>query len=126
MAEIVIDQIVEEQKGDVILFLRQIEPWDKSETLMEFQKRLNGYIDAITQGFLYQKYPDLIRRPIRIRLLCYYEPSSNVRGKLDRATQTLAGLGIGFEIVHIKVDTEPSDKLKAGLSSFFRKLRRKN
>ena len=102
MADVTIDLISEEQ-GHVILWLRHAAPWDDREGVMEFQKRLNGYIDVVTQSVFYHNYPEFRHRPVRIRLICYHEPPALMRSKLDRVNQTLAGFGIGFEIKIIEI-----------------------
>lgn len=128
MSDTTIDQVSEDKNGNVILSLRQTEPWDKSQVLEQFQKRLNGYIDVLTHGALYKKYPDLTGKPVRIRLICYYAPPESMRSKLDRVNQTLAALSIGFEITQIEV-ADPAkrrDTIKDFIVSLYQRFRGKD
>lgn len=105
MAEVEIDRVEEERSGNVVLTLRHEGSWLDSGEMSTLQHRLNGYIDVITQGELYRKYPDLTGRPVRIRLICFQLPPEAVMPKLDRVTATLSQLGIGFELVQLSVET---------------------
>lgn len=125
MAETIVDEISEDRHGNVILLLRQTEPWANREALEQFQQRINGYIDIVTHGALHEKYPDLQTKPVRIRLLCYYAPPEEMQQKLNRVRQTLEQLKIGFEIVQINVENDRRDKLKERVVSLINKLRGK-
>jgi hypothetical protein len=122
MGETTIDQISEDREGNIILLLRQVERWDNPETLLEFQIRLNGYVDVVAQGALYEKYPDMRGRPVRIRLLCYDLPPQQVKLKLDQVNHELQQRGMGLEILQIKVETPQKMRAKDRLRSLFRRL----
>ena len=125
MGESTIDEVVEDGNGNVILLLRQIAPWENSQVLEQLQSRLNGYIDVVNHGVLYEKYPDLKGKPVYIRLLCTHKPPVEIGLKFERVNNTLANMNIGFEIMHIEVadPTKRKDRIKEAIISLVKRLR---
>src|SRR5436853_45996 len=99
MAETIIDQIQEEKDGTVVLVLRQSEPWTDASVMDKLNDRLNGYVSAILDGILVEKFSEFAGRKFKIRLVCYHDPPANVRTRIDRANFKLNRLGIDFHVM---------------------------
>jgi hypothetical protein len=119
MPEVTIDEIWEDPKGDVVLVLRQPDPWTDAEVLTRFQDRLNGYIETVKHKRLLKMYPDFDGKPFRIRVMCLEGPSQRIGKVFDRIFSDLQGLGIGFEVISIDVQKR---KPKGDLKDLFRKV----
>ena len=124
--ETLVDQVWADKGGLITLVLRQTEPWGSPEILSQLQSRVNDYARVITTGGLCERYPDFRDRPTRIRLVCYHAPPESVRPALDSFNRQLQRLGIGFQVVHIAVDspTGRGKALKEKFIRFFKRARR--
>lgn len=122
MAETTIDIIAEDKNGGVILTLNQFLPWNSPQIYSEFEQKLNGYIQVIVGGKIYEKYPDLRGKPIRIRLYYFYEPPPETRAKLDSINQKFLTPLIRFEEKRLTLPAmlSPWDKIKGSIRSFFK------
>ncbi|HEY1172580.1 MAG TPA: DUF6572 domain-containing protein [Verrucomicrobiae bacterium] len=118
MSEITTIDQVSEEKGAVILSLQQFSSSEDREAMVVFQDKLNGYISAVKNEGLYEQFPDLKDKPVRIRLICSHELTPVVKAKLDRVNATLAEVSIGFEVVLIKVEAGGRDMLKERIISW--------
>ena len=127
MGETIIEKLLEDRTGTIVLSVTQPEPWDAPGVLGKFQEQLNGYISAIRDGALVERFPQYQGKKFKIRVVCYQLPPEDVHRKLDLVNHTLSQLGIGFEIMQIDVasQAERKDPLKEFLVSVFNRLRRK-
>jgi hypothetical protein len=98
-----IDEILRQKDGVIVLVLRQNAPWSDPEVLKLFQDKINGYISSIESGALVEKFPEFKDAKFKIRLVTQEEPDLEIRGKIDRLNNTLNNLGISFEVMQIKV-----------------------
>ena len=104
MPEVTIDKVIlDTNDGTVILSLTQPDPWEETSTLEWLQEQLNGYISAIESGAVAEQFPAILGKPVKIRLVFYREMPKEIQLKMDQVNATLGQLGIGFELMQIKV-----------------------
>jgi uncharacterized protein DUF6572 len=96
--EAVVDAIgVETGSGTVVLTISDHLQWDESnEHLLTLQNKINRYLAFIESGELLKKYPNAEGRPVRIDVVCMYEPTPIGRAFLSRAESTIISAGVSF------------------------------
>jgi hypothetical protein len=91
----VIDAIgIEHGTGIIVLTIANDLDWDGDEShLMILQNKINRYMGFIESGELLEHYPTAVDKPIRIDVVCRFQPSEEAIIFLDRARNVVEEAG---------------------------------
>jgi hypothetical protein len=103
----IIDKVMEDKDGTVLLVMREDRPWDGSEQrVVQLRKKINAYAAFARQGQLATDYPDLAGKPVSFQLWCIqHRPDANLMEFLDGANAQLAKYSLRIRVLVIEVVT---------------------
>ena len=101
----IIDKVIKDKDGSVLLVMREDRPWDGSEGRMgELLKKINNYTAFALQGRSAAEFPDLAGKPVVFQLWCIqHRPDANLMEFLDRANAQLAPHALRISVKVIEV-----------------------
>ena len=101
----IIDEVIKDKNGNVLLVMREDRPWDGSEERIgELRKKINNYAAFALQGQLATDYPDLAGKPVAFELWCIqHRPDANLMEFLNRANADLAQHALRISVKVIEV-----------------------
>jgi hypothetical protein len=89
----------DDKTGEVLMLMIERRPWAQAEVqLFQLQEKLNAYLSFILDGEMAEAYPDLMGKPIRIRLECATPPTNQELFFLQHVHDQLALQSIAFEV----------------------------
>ena len=98
----VIDFVVQDPGGAVVLVLVEGREWDGSdERLFQLQEKINSYASFASEGPLTEKYPELAGKPVRLELRCVGRPDPKTASFLNMARERLEEEGLAFTVKQI-------------------------
>ncbi|MEZ6096273.1 MAG: DUF6572 domain-containing protein [Pirellulaceae bacterium] len=87
--------------GHVTLTIIDHLPWlSDNEHLLLLQTKLNGYLDFIESGQIYDDYPNAIDRDFEISIVCMHKPEGDAIRFLELAGETIRNAGYRFSVQH--------------------------
>jgi hypothetical protein len=93
--------IPKEPPGNVLLLITDHLEWgskaEQGEHLLLLQEKINTYIAFIESGEIYTEIPGALGMHPVIRVLGLYELPEQAECFIERVTETLEAVGIGFE-----------------------------
>ena len=94
----VVDAIgLEQVSGIVALTISDHLEWDEAgEHLRMLQAKIDQYLGFIETGELLDSYPTCVGKPVRIDVLCKYQPSDAVSKYLEDARRVVEEYGVSF------------------------------
>src|SRR5690242_18738128 len=101
----IIDKVIQEKDGSVVLVMREDRQWDGSEArLAELRKKINNYAVYARQGQLVTDFPNLAGKPVFLQLWCIqHRPDENLMQFLDRVNAQLAQHSLQIRVLVIEV-----------------------
>ena len=95
----VVDAIgLERDSGVVALTISDHLEWDSAdEHLRVLQDKINRYLDFIEKGELLDSYPLAAGKPIRIDVLCKFQPNERATQFLEEARRVVEEYGVSFD-----------------------------
>ena len=96
----VIDALVHDPETDAVtLLMVEPRPWDGSELrLFQLQEKINAYLSFALDGEMYEAFPQLEGKPLRLILDCLTAPDSTSLGFLGMVRDQIAFQGITLEV----------------------------
>jgi len=103
----IIDKVIKEKDGSVLLVMREDRPWDGSEQRIgELRKKINSYATFALQGQLATNFPDIAGKPVAFQLWCIqHRPDAHLIEFLDRTNAQLAPHALRISVKVIEVVT---------------------
>jgi hypothetical protein len=103
----IIDKVMQEKDGSVVLIMREDRPWDGSEVrTTELRKKINTYAVYARQGQLAKDFPDAAGKPVSFQLLCIqHRPDPKTMEFLDRTNAQLAQHSLQVRVRVVEVAT---------------------
>ncbi|KFF16541.1 DUF6572 domain-containing protein [Flavobacterium hydatis] len=97
-----IDLISVDKQGILVLTISDHLKWDdKNEHLLLLQEKINIYLDFIENGQLDESYPDKADKKIMIQIVFKYQPNKTAEDFLEKAGETVKGIGYGFNFYQL-------------------------
>jgi hypothetical protein len=96
----VIDLLTQDaQTGLVTLGMVERRPWDGSKKQRyELQEKINAYLSFALDGEMAEAYPNLVGKPLQIRLDCVEAPDTETTHFLDYVRQQISFQGIALKL----------------------------
>jgi hypothetical protein len=112
----IIDKVIQDKDGSVLLVMREDRPWDGSEQRSgELRKKINNYAAFAREGQLARDYPDVAGKPVSFQLWCIqHRPDASLMEFLDRANAQLAEHALRISVLVIEVGS-PEMRQQEGL-----------
>ena len=67
----------DKEAGEIVLIMIEPRPWDGSEErLFQLQEKVNSYLSFALDGELFDTFPQLVGKPVRLQLDCALPPDS--------------------------------------------------
>jgi len=103
----IIDKVIKDKDGSVVLVMREDRPWDGSEQrAVELRKKINTYAAFVLQGQLAADYANLAGKPVSFQLWCIqHRPDPTLLHLLDQANAQLASHSLRISVRVIEVET---------------------
>ena len=68
---------LDKETGEIVLIMVEPRVWDGSEERMfELQEKVNAYLSFALDGELFDSFPQLVGKPVRLQLDCAVPPDS--------------------------------------------------
>jgi hypothetical protein len=101
----IIDKVIQDKDGSVVLVMCEERPWDGSEErLAQLRKKINTYVTYARQGQLTSDFPDLAGKPVLFQLWCIqHRPDPNLMQFLDRTNALLAKHSLQIRVLVVEV-----------------------
>ncbi|MDR6496627.1 hypothetical protein J2797_006554 [Paraburkholderia terricola] len=90
------------EQNPAVLSISDHLEWDDAQTgehLLLLQEKINTYLRYIESGEVYTSFPSAKGRDFAIRIYCKYEPNTEARAFIERATPILRGAGVELEVM---------------------------
>jgi hypothetical protein len=98
----VVDAVgIERASGIVALTISDHLEWDDAhEHLLTLQEKINRYLAFVESGELLESYPKAVGKPVRIDVICKYEPTATAKRFFERAGKVIeqAGLSLSWRV----------------------------
>ncbi|MNR01848.1 hypothetical protein D3C85_1176710 [compost metagenome] len=97
-----IDIITTNKQGILVLTISDHLEWGSdNEHLVILQEKINSYLDFIESGQIAESYPDVVGEKIMIQIVFKYQPNKIAEDFLEKAGETVKGIGYGFNFYQI-------------------------
>lgn len=88
------------RSGEVILTISDHLPWDDLNSHFRLiEQKISSYLEFIRSGQILERYPEAASTPVRISLICKYDPTEAATRFLAAAQRQLkeeSGIGFSF------------------------------
>jgi hypothetical protein len=99
----IIDFISIDADNKAVLTISDHYDWkDSHDHLMMLQEKINGYLEFIESGQIFDRYPDAVDRKIRIEIAMKYIPSTDAEQFLTMVADILNSSGYEFSYYVLK------------------------
>ncbi len=89
----------DKETGEIVLIMVEPRPWDGSEErLFQLQEKLNAYLSFALDGELFDTFPQLVGKPIRVQLDCAEAPDPVVEHFINNIREHLAVQEMKFAV----------------------------
>lgn len=97
-----IDAISSNKENEVVLTISDHLKWDdNNEHLLILQEKINSYLDFLKNGQIHESYPSAVDKKIMIQIVFKYQPNKIAEDFLEKAGETVKGIGYGFNFYQI-------------------------
>ncbi len=89
----------DKEAGEIVLIMVEPRPWDGSEErLFQLQEKLNAYLSFALDGELFDAFPQLTGKPIRVQLDCAETPDPVIEHFISNIREHLAVQEMKFAV----------------------------
>lgn len=103
----------DKETGEIVLIMVEPRPWDGSEErLFQIQEKLNAYLSFALDGELFDTFPQLVGKPVRVQLDCAETPDPVIEHFINNIREHLAVQEMKFA-VRVVGEPMPSEAMAA-------------
>ena len=89
----------DKESGEIVLIMVEPRVWDGSEErLFELQEKVNAYLSFALDGELFDSFPQLVGKPVRLQLDCAVEPDPSVEHFISAVREHIALQDMKFAV----------------------------
>jgi len=103
----IIDNVIQEEDGSVVLLMREDRPWDGSEQrIAELKSKIDTYAAYACKGQLAKDFPHLAGKKVSFRLFCVqHRPDPKTMQFLDQVNARLSPHSLQLKVQVVEVLT---------------------
>ena len=102
----------DKETGEIVLIMVEPRPWDGSEQrIFQLQEKVNAYLSFALDGELFDTFPQLTGKPIRLQLDCAVPPDSMTEHFITAVRDHIALQDMKFAV---RIVGEPAPAGEAG------------
>ncbi|MEO6740900.1 MAG: DUF6572 domain-containing protein [Chthoniobacteraceae bacterium] len=89
----------DKEAGDIVLIMVEQRPWDGSEErIFQLQEKVNAYLSFALDGELFDTFPQLTGKPVRLQLDCAVLPDPSVEQFVTAVREHIALQDMKFAV----------------------------
>ena len=107
----------DKETGEIVLIMVEPRPWDGSEArIFQLQEKVNSYLSFALDGELFDTFPQLVGKPVRLQLDCAMPPDPSVEQFVTAVQENIALQEMKFAVRVVGESTPDGGAIPEGVA----------